>query len=680
MAQERFATITTPLGDALQLVSMRGSESLGELFAYEVELISEDPNVDETQLLGLGATIKVSLKDGKTRYFHGLVTSFGYGGTRGRYIIYHATLRPWLWLLSQASDCKIFQRMTVPDVISKVFKDHGFSDYKLTLNGDYPEREYIVQYRETTLTFVMRLLEQEGIYFYFKHEDGSHSLELVDAISAHNPAPGYEKLSFFAPGTLNEDDYIDHWSAQRHVRTGAYAITDFDFKKPKADLAAQLKQPGKYEHADKEFYDYPGGYEETKDGERYVRARTESMQEGELGFTGLGNARGISTGVTFELEKFPRDKLNCKYLVTAASYAIEGGEYESVERSNVAPFRFSIQAVDSSIPYVARRRTPKPTVGGPQTATVVGPSSEEIWTDKYGRVKIQFHWDREGKRDENSSCWVRVAQLWSGANWGGVHIPRIGHEVIVEFLEGDPDRPIITGRVYNDANMPPYTLPDSQTQSGIKSRSSPKGGVDNFNELRFEDKKGKEQVFIQAERNMDTTVKAAQSLSVGATRNKTDTGKETNKIDGGRETTIEKFDNLTVNSANKNTTVHGQFNTTADEHYKVTQKKTQLLMKDKVYVESNGDIELRNGGTHYRAQQGGKLSLKVMDEVSITCGAASITMKKDGTIEIVGTKVKVGTKTNNTAYEPIGVTVSGAKISSAAVGIHEINGAVIKVG
>jgi len=672
--------ITTSLGETLQLASMRGSEALSELFEYDVELVSDDPNVDETALLGKPATIKVSLADEKTRYFHGLVTSFGYAGTRGRYVVYHATMRPWLWLLSQASDCRIFQRMSVPDVISEVFKEHGFGDYKLSLSGDYPQRDYIVQYRETTLNFVQRLLEQEGIYYYFKHEESRHSLEIVDEMSAHSTQPGYEKVPFFEPGTLNDDDFFDRWTAQRHVRTGTYAMTDFHFEKPKADLSAQLAKPGQYEHADKEFFDYPGGYETSKDGERYVRARTEAIQAHELGFQGAGNVRGLGPGVLFELTNLHREKLNTKYLVTAASYEIDGGDYESTKRGAAAPFHCTVHAVDSTIPYVATRRAPKPVVSGPQTATVVGPKGEEIWTDNYARVKVQFHWDRKGKRDENSSCWIRVAQIWAGVNWGGIHIPRIGQEVIVEFLEGDPDRPIVTGGVYNKDNMPPYGLPDNQTQSGIKSRSTPKGGADNANEMRFEDKKGEEQLYLQAERNMDVLVKKDQSVTVKASRTKSVTGTETNSVDGGRKTTIKEYDNLTVESANKNTTVHGQFNIIADEHYKVLQGSTQIFLKDKVYVESNGDIELRNAGTHYTGGKSGKLSIAVMSEVSITCGAASITMKKDGTVEISGTKVKVGTKTNNTSYEPPGITVSAAKISQTAIGIHEIAGAVIKVG
>ena len=276
MAQPRFATITTPLGEALQLRHMSGQEGLGQLFAYELDLLSDDPDVDETQLLGKSATIKLSLPKDKTRYFNGIVTSFGYAGTHGRDVMYHATLRPWLWLLSQASDCRIFQHKSVPDVVCQVFRDHGFSDFKLSLNGDYPERDYIVQYRETTLGFVQRLLEQEGIYYYFKHEESRHSMEIVDDVSAHSTQEGYEKVPFFSPGEFNEQDHLEHWSAQRRVRTGDYAFTDFDFTKPKADLAVHLAMQGKYEHADQEIYDYPGGYETAKDGERYARVRIES--------------------------------------------------------------------------------------------------------------------------------------------------------------------------------------------------------------------------------------------------------------------------------------------------------------------------------------------------------------------------------------------------------------------
>jgi type VI secretion system secreted protein VgrG len=661
--QEQFATITTPLGDALRLAHMTGHEGLGDLFAYELELISEDPNLDESQLLGESATVNVSLMNGKTRYFNGIITDFGYAGKRGRYVTYHATLRPWLWLLSQASDCRIFQRMSVPDVVSAVFRDHGCSDFKLTLTGDYPEREYIVQYRETTLGFVQRLLEQEGIYYYFTHEESRHNLEIVDAMTAHNTQADYEQVPFFELGGFNELDYLEHWTAQRHVRTGAYAFTDFDFKKPRANLSLDIAKPGNYSHADKECYEYPGGYETRQDGERYLRVRSDALQEGELGFSGRGNVRGLGPGVLFELTRFPRKKLNCKYLVTSATYTIDAGDYESYVREASDPFQCTLHAVDSTLAYVARRTTTKPLVGGPQTAIVVGAEGEEIWTDEYGRVKVQFHWDRVGERNESSSCWVRVAQLWAGPGWGGIHIPRIGQEVIVEFLEGDPDRPIITGRVYNNANMPPYDLPNNQTQSGIKSRSTPKGGIDNFNELRFEDSKGEEQLYMQAERNMDTLVKNDQSLTVGNNRTKSVTvdettdigrhrdetvgGNERIQVSGTRTETVDKAETITLEDKRSTTIALGDtlkigkaymVSVGADATLSIVGSHTVKVDKEQsVHVTGARTQDVKSDTIHVKT----KLIIDAGSEIVFKTGAASITLKQNGDIAIRGASVSV---------------------------------------
>jgi type VI secretion system secreted protein VgrG len=683
VAQHRFATITTPLGDALLLGHMTGHESLGELFSYELELISEDPNLDETELLGQSATINVSLAQGKTRYFNGIVASFGYAGTNGRYFTYHATLRPWLWLLSQASDCRIFQHMSVPDVVSQVFRDHGCSDFTLALNGDYPKRDYIVQYRETTLSFVQRLLEQEGIYYYFKHEASLHSLEIVDNMSAHSTYPDYEQVPFFPPGKFNVEDYLEHWSAKRRVRTGAYAFTDFDFKKPKADLSLNLSRPGTYAHADKQFYDYPGGYETTQDGERYVRARAEALEASELGFAGHGNARGLGAGFLFELTKFPRDKLNCQYLITSASYTIDAGAYESHGQHAETTFQCSLQAADSTVAYVARRITPKPVIGGPQTATVVGAKGEEIWTDEYARVKVQFHWDRLGKRDESSSCWVRVAQLWAGSGWGGIHIPRIGQEVIVEFLEGDPDRPIITGRVYNNSNMPPYDLPSHQTQSGIKSRSTPQGGIDNFNEMRFEDKKGEEQLYMQAEKNMDTLVKNDQSLTVGNNRtksvavdettdigrNRTETvsGDELIQISGARTELVAKAETITLENDRSTTVALGDTLAIGKTYIVNVGANATLTVvgSHAVTVEKDQSIEVTGARTHDVKSDTINVKTKLVidagTEIVFKAGAASITLKQSGDIAIRGKSVSVTASDKVNIRASSDVQIKGAR-------------------
>ena len=669
MAQSRFATIKTPLGDKLQLGHMTGHERISEPFSYELELFSEDPNLDENELLGQTASVALSLPEGSTRYFHGVLTSFGFSGTQGRLITYRAVMRPWLWLLSQASDCRIFQHVSVPDVVSTLFREHGFSDgFKLTLNGTYPQRDYIVQYRETTLSFVQRLLEQEGIYYYFKHEESRHTLEIVDAVSAHATQPGYEEVPFFAPGRFNEEDHIAEWTAQRRVRTGAYASTDFDFKRATAtaansDLAVELAKPGEYAHSDKEFYDYPGGYVTRGDGERYLRARMQELQQAELEFTGAGNARGLGAGVLFSLTRFPREKLNCEYLITAATFKIDGGDYESMSGTDAEPFACSLQAVDSSLPYVAHRTTPRPTIAGPQTATVVGAEGEEIWTDQYARVKVQFHWDRLGKRNEDSSCWVRVAQLWAGTGWGGIHIPRIGQEVIVEFLEGDPDQPIITGRVYNNANMPPYELPENQTQSGIKSRSTPKGGVNNFNELRFEDKIGVEQVYVQAERDMDTLVKHDQTLQVQNNRKKTVDVDESTHIGRNREEVVDGDESIKISGNRTEVVAKTEAITLQDRRTTDVTKSDHLSIGDEYMIKVGKDASLAVTGSHSVTVSKNqstnvtgdrvhdvksdtfhvktKLVIDAGQEIVFKTGAASLTLKSNGEISIRGKSLAV---------------------------------------
>ena len=388
------------------------------------------------------------------------------------------TLHPWLWFLTRTADCRIFQEMAVPEIIKQVFRDHGFTDFEEALSGDYRRWTYCVQYRETDFNFVSRLMEQEGIYYYFKHESNRHMLVLSDSVSSHDPFPGYEKIPYFPPDEhlIREKHYIHEWSISREIQPGTYALTEYDFENPKANLLVKSAIDRNHAQSKLEIFDYPGEYLTASEGDAYVRARIEELHaEYEL-TQGQSNARGLAVGSLFQLTDYPREDQNQEYLVVSATHEMESDAYSSGSAGGSEDvYTCSFTALSSKQQFRAERTTPKPLVQGPQTAMVVGPSGEEIHTDKFGRVKVQFHWDRYGKKDQNSSCWVRVAQLWAGTQWGGIHIPRIGQEVIVEFLEGDPDHPIITGRVYNNDNMPPYGLPANATQSGIKSRSS-KGG------------------------------------------------------------------------------------------------------------------------------------------------------------------------------------------------------------
>ena len=553
---DRSFEVIGPLDtDVLLFQRMTATERLGRLFEFDVDLLSEDEQVDPAALLGQSMSIRVDLPEGGERYFNGLVARFVQLGRHGNFAAYNVTLRPWLWFLTRTADCKIFQEKKVPDIIKEVFDDNGFTDVEDLLGGDYRTWGYCVQYRESDFNFVSRLMEQEGIYYFFKHEEGKHHLVLCDSYSSHEPVPDYEQIPFFPPDQHDrrERDHIHDFRLSQQVQPGGYVLNDYDFEKPKANIEVTLNQPKSHDKADGEVYDYPGEYVESSDGDAYARARLEELLAQHEHVEGTGNARGIACGGLFELTGFSRSDQNREYLVVSTVQEMQTDEYQSGESETY--FTCSFTAIDSQTPYRSPRTTPKPIVQGPQTAVVVGKSGEEIWTDEYGRVKVQFHWDRYGESDENSSCWVRVAQVWAGKNWGAMHIPRIGQEVIVEFLEGDPDRPIITGRVYNADQKVPYDLPANQTQSGVKSRSSKGGGGGNYNEIRFEDKIGEEQLLVHAEMNYDLEVENDETHWVGNNREKTIDVDETTLIKGNQDETVE---------GNRTVHVMGAFDETID--------------------------------------------------------------------------------------------------------------------
>jgi type VI secretion system secreted protein VgrG len=503
----RFIAINTPLGkDVLLLQSFKGSEGISQLFQFDLHMHSENHAIDLAALVGKQATIRITLADGSQRFINGLVNTFSQGGSSTTFAHYHATLVPWLWMLTRTSDCRIFQNKTVTDIVSQVFRDCGFRDFKLKLQGSYPEREYCVQYRETAFNFVSRLMEEEGIFYFFEHEADKHTLVLADNPNAIQPCPNQAEARFETVAAGHrEEDIVTEWSVAKEVRPSKYRVNDFDFEKPSTNLTASVDGmiAGMFE-----IYDYPGEYKTKSEGERLVGIRMQEEEAPATVITGSSDCRAFTSGYRFDLKEHYRRDLNKAYTLTAIHHtASQGANYRASAEDALADFRYvnRFQCVPHPSPFRPARTAPVPVIHGTQTAIVVGPSGEEIYVDKYGRVKVQFHWDREGKYDQNSSCWVRVSQNWAGKRWGAMFIPRIGQEVIVDFLEGDPDRPIITGRVYNGASMPPYELGKESTKSTIKSNSSKGGG--GFNELRFEDKKGSEQVFIHAQKNQDIRVK-----------------------------------------------------------------------------------------------------------------------------------------------------------------------------
>ena len=544
----RLAKITSPLGpDVLLLNAMGGGEELGRLFTYELQLTSLDANIDLNQLLGKPMSVGLQLADGGERHFHGIVARCSQDIDQGQFASYQVVLRPWFWLLSRTSDCRIFQNLSIPQIIKQVFRDLGFSDFEDALSRPYREWEYCVQYRETSFDFVSRLMEQEGIYYFFRHEQDRHVLVLADAYGAHTTVPGYASIPYYPKDEQQrERDHMHNWHLAQQVQPGSLELNDYDFQRPSASIDVRSAMPRPHTAGDYPLYDYPGTYVQSQDGEHYARTRIEALQTLHEQIEFSGNARGLGSGHLFSLTGFSRQDQNREYLIVGIRYHITQESLESGGGSGAAQFSSSLNCIAAQQSFRPLASTHRPIVKGPQTALVVGPKGEEIWTDQYGRVKVHFYWDRHDQSNENSSCWIRVSQSWAGKNWGSMQIPRIGQEVIVSFLEGDPDRPIITGRVYNAEQTVPYDLPENATQSGMKSRSSKGGTPANFNEIRMEDKKGLEQLYIHAERNQDIVVEVDESHSVGHDRNKSIGHNETVTIGNNRLRIVKQEDILSV--------------------------------------------------------------------------------------------------------------------------------------
>jgi type VI secretion system secreted protein VgrG len=519
--ENRLIAIDTPLGkDVLLLQGFTGREGISRLFSFQLDLLSTKESLDFKKIIGQNVTITIELAGGKQRYINGYVSRFAQSGSAKDATRYQMEVAPYLWFLTRIADCRIFQDKTIPQIIEDVFKRRGLTHYKLSLTATYEPREYCVQYRETDFNFVSRLMEQYGIFYYFEHENGKHTVVLADSKSVHEPCPGQPSAHYIAGGAAKEiQDVVTAWQMEQELRTGKYTHTDYNFETPSTNLISD--SPTVYKvgpNGSFELYDYPGEYLKQSQGKDIAKIRMEEEEAGHLVGSGSSDCRSFVTGYKFKLEDYYRDDMNQSYVLTkiqhhaSAAGSYSQGSGESVHYSN------HFTCIPDSVPFRPARITPKPFVQGPQTARVVGKKDEEIWVDKYGRVRVHFYWDRVGEGYEKDACWIRVSQPWAGAGWGSMWIPRIGQEVIVDFLEGDPDRPLITGRVYNAEQVVPYTLPDNQTRSTFQSRSSKKGDKTNFNEIRFEDKKDSEQVFVNAEKEMDLRVEKESREFVGANR------------------------------------------------------------------------------------------------------------------------------------------------------------------
>jgi type VI secretion system secreted protein VgrG len=532
----RLLVIDTPLGkDVLLLQEITGYEGISRLFSYDLDLLAYDnDSISFDDIVGQKVSIKFQLPDGSPRYISGYVSRFTQGETDERlFTHYHAQVVPWLWFLTREADCRIFQNMAVPDIISKIFDPFGFKDFKLNLKSSYPQLEYCVQYRETSFNFVSRLMEEFGIFYYFDHTtQNNHTMVLADQ-SSNLPACPSSPISYETRvGGLSDPEAINNWHVGQEVKTGKYTVTDYNFTTPSNSLLANEPTVVSLSASqDLELYDYPGLHTTKDEGDTVAKVRMQEEEAGYMVVSGAGNARGLMSGFSFELKNHYRSDQNTNYVaMEVRHFGSAGQSYTSAGTAGGETYSNHFTCMPASVPYRPLRITPKPFVQGPQPALVVGKSGEEIWVDKYGRVIVQFYWDRLGQKNENSSCWIRVSQPWAGGNWGAMWIPRIGQEVLVSFLEGDPDRPVITGRVYNADQMPPYTLPDYQTRSTFMSRSSKGGGSSNYNELRFEDLKGQEQIFMNAEKDMDLRVENDSREFIGANRHLIVTANQQEKI------------------------------------------------------------------------------------------------------------------------------------------------------
>jgi type VI secretion system secreted protein VgrG len=673
----REVSVTSALGaDVLLFERMSGADEMGRMSEYRVQLLSTSQELKIADVLGKPMGLHVELADGSQRHFHGIVTRFASTGWSGEFARYEATLRPWLWLLTRSANCRIFQDKTVPDIVKAVTGDAayaGLADLSTSaLSGTYPVLPYCVQYRETDHDFVCRLLEQAGIYFYFTHDADKHTMVLADSYGAHESIPGYASLEFAGEHgrRLLDREAVFGWSASGEIQPSSYVLNDFDFEKAAASTSGGLlvksTVAAAFSQQAFEMYDYPGGYSVADDGTALARARMEALHGQCEEIRGDTNARGLYPGGLFALAEHPRADHNREYLVTAAEYELAAADYTS--GPDAAPFQFRCQfrAIGKEHSYRTPARMNKPVVQGPQTAMVVGKAGEEIWADKYGRVKVQFHWDRDGAEDETSSCWVRVAQSWAGKGWGTVFIPRIGMEVVVSFLEGDPDRPLVTGCVYNADAMPPYTLPDEQARSVIKTNTTTGGG--GYNEIRIDDKKDAQEIYVQAEKDYNRVVKNNDTLKVGF--EKADAGDQTIEIKNDRSVDVGHDHKEHVANDQSITVDHDQMTTvTNDQTLKVDNKQSVTIKADQtldvggnqtvsvtgdqkvtvsktIVIEATTSIELKVGGSSIKIEPA-KVTIK-SPEIAVAADAnaevkagAMMTIKSGAVMTIEGALVKI---------------------------------------
>ncbi|MDP1861337.1 MAG: type VI secretion system tip protein TssI/VgrG [Gemmatimonadaceae bacterium] len=675
--------ITSALGeDVLLLAGFSGTEGVSKPFAFSIDLLSEDSRIDCDGLLGKPLAIEMDLPNGEVRYIHGLVRRFSQLGRDQGLVSYRAEVVPWLWFLSLAYDCRIFQHKSVPQIAEAVFKEAGFTDFAVRCSASYQPREYCVQYRESDLAFVSRLLEEEGIFFFFEHTDKKHTLVLADSPSAIKPVPHQSKVDLvIAEGSWFDNDVITELSSDHAVHTGKVTIRNYDPLQPSLNLEGSVS--GK-ERA--ELYDYPVNFTKLDDGNRYARLQLEQLESERQRVAGAGNTRSLVPGFKFDLRGHYRSDANRSYMLLSVSHQCSTVDYRGGGAGEYH-YRNVFEAMPNGAPFRPPRETPRPIVHGSQTAVVVGPGGEEIHVDKHARVKVQFYWDRLGKKDDKSSCWVRVSSTWAGKGWGFIQIPRIGQEVLVDFLEGDPDQPIIVGRVYNAEQVPPFPLPAEQNKSGVQSRSTKGGAAANFNQISFDDTKGAEEFYLHAEKDErhevendrerdvghdeSVAVKNDQSISVEHDRSRDVGNNETVAIEKNQSISVGVDQTISVDAnrsktvgKNESTDIGGNRSENVGKNESITigGNRTESVAKnEQVDVSEKREVSI---GKDDLLNVGKKLGMIVADEIMLKTGDASITMKKDGTIIIKGKDIKLDGSGKITVKASGDVVMKGSKVTA----------------
>jgi type VI secretion system secreted protein VgrG len=684
-ADNQLVAISTPLGDEkLSLRQARIDEELSQPFSIEVELLSDDEDISLDDILGQNVTIRLETED-ETRFFNGIVTEFFQKENIARNACFGAVIKPWFWLLTLSENCRIFQEKTYPEIIKSVFDDLGFSDYEDKLSGTYSPQEYVVQYNESDFNFVSRIMEQEGIYYYFVHTNGKHSLVLADDSSVQpeiGEVPFYDKEESSYQVDL---EGITKWENYRKIRTGGVSLGDFDFILPSKDLAAVTSDPKTSSLSSLQKFNYPGKYTEREKGTSYTKIL---MQKENVHYDqkySEGNFRPLYAGCQFKLIDHHRDDQNDNYLIVKFSCVLKSEEYVSSSADKDADlFTCTFTSIPSNVPYRPQQVAIKPRITGPQTAIVVGKKGEEIWTDKYGRIKVLFHWDREAKADEKSSCWIRVSQTWAGKNWGSMQIPRIGQEVLVDFIHGDPDRPIVIGSVYNGSTMPPYDLPANATMSGVKSRSSKGGG--GFNEIRFEDKKDDEQIFIHGQKNQDINIKNDCFETIGndkhlIVKNDQVILVENNRSEEVKADHIEKIGkdhhlDISGKDAKKvkgslSLTVTGDVAEVFKANHSMQVTDDSYIKGTNICIEATDNITLKVGGSYIAIESGG-VTISTSGDIELDAGA-KVDVKSGA-----DTKIDAGANANIKSGANTEIK-AGAMADIKAGGIASVKGSMVKI-